>query len=171
MAVQDPFEQTIKKIWSEVIEKNSEITDMVKVGNRAKRWTSEKPRKNRIGSSDAPEIDVFPSSFTRTGRTSSSLMITHGWIIALTTASKDIDKRYTLLIWELLRAFDQAERDSDGQFNLGLDYVQSVEISGVDPSDQDELQQRGASGWTGLLAITVDFAFDLQKHLRDNELE
>ncbi len=171
MPAQDPFEQVLKRLWSYVIEEHSPITDVVKAGSRVKRWTSEKPVKLNRQNADYPMLDVKPGTFTRSSRTSKSLIASQVYFIEVATGSQDVDRRLTLLQWELLRAFEAAEVKGDGRFNLGLDYVTSVEIELIDVSDNDAAAQLGRLQWTAIAGVEVNFAFDREKHLRDNLLD
>ena len=153
----DPFTQTIEKIW-ELLEADTAVAALVKKGNRVKlTGDGQVPIKSSVQDGDMPELIIEPAGGPMNPHaTSTSVSITPRFAITTATGNLMVDAKLFPLKWALLKALFKMCND-----NLDLAFVTNADI--VDPAaegyDAAGAEQRGTSGWSLGLTVQVEMSF------------
>jgi len=146
----DPFTEVLQALWT-LLETSTNITDLVKVGNRIKLWEGRlrpdvKDPESELTLSDLPMIVIEPMGGSMNPViTSTDGMAIQVYRIRMVTGNLLLQKEYFPLKWEIFKAL--ASIDS----LLNLNYVRKIVIE----DGTDERSTGGHPGWTCGIDITV----------------
>lgn len=149
----DPYTQVYDALWT-LLSGRADFTALVKLGNRINYSGSEDPAKQVVQSADLPECEMRVGTFEfDLFKTSSSTESMQTYELRITTGDTRLDVGLFPIQYEVLKALA-----STGN-NLGLSFVQDINVTGgVDSLDDDEMK-RGKRGWVLRITIAVMMTF------------
>lgn len=144
----DPFTEVLKKLW-DLLEAQSEVTDIVAVGNRVKYWEGNlKPAqdRDRLSTTDLPRIVIDPAggSFNPYA-TSTDAKAVQVYRIHWLDGKLLLHRSYFPLKWALCKALASADS------LLSLSYVRHIRVE--DGADEKNTEH---PGWMGGIDILVE---------------
>lgn len=146
----DPFTQVLDKLW-ELLEAQSEVTDLVAARNRIKLHQSYgRPEKLKQSLADLPELIIEPSGGgANVHGTSTHAKVIQRYSIGLKGRDLRVHATFFPLKWAVLKAL--ASTDA----NLGLSFVRNVIIE----DSRDTPREEQHPGWESVLEVVVEMWF------------
>jgi hypothetical protein len=147
----DPFTQVYNGLW-DLLELNTELASLVKIGNRIKCTSDGKGDKEKYTNSDLPEIIIRPAAGTSEIKsTSTHTQITQTYAVICTSGDLHIDKSFFPVKWAILNAL------TDATNCLNLQFVRQVIL-------EDSIDGRNTErfpGWNTAFNIKVEMWFKI----------
>lgn len=154
----DPFSMVHDALWV-MVERNQNILDMVKPGNRIKFDKQNEPLQRKMDA-DLPELILVPGGGTYGGKdnsTQSTVVRTYEWQIA--TGDIRLQPIYNKLMFEMYRSMIDWNCVlcpllwCDCPFVNGFRMIQHIE------GQLSTEQNKSIPGWSALWTCEVDFSF------------
>lgn len=150
----NPFTEVYDRLW-EILEDFSDLTDLVKAGNRIKHGgreatVDEDSAKSARMAGDLPELELVPvGTALHLWATSSSheLVLQYGLQVRTDRLQIDVAGGINAIKWQLLRAVRAAGRNPFSGLGYGVEMRMLPWSEGSEPEDDEEPQRRSARGW------------------------
>lgn len=156
----DPFSILYDALWT-LLEANSGLTALVKVGNRVKyaSWFHN-PLKDIFSDADLPQVAIVPvGTLFNLNNTSSSTFVTARFDARLIVGDQRLDQVGGLFAvkWEMLKAMRLwTVHIKNLQWN-SKNYI--VDLHTEDAPDEPFIEEKGIKGWVSFLRFKVRMVF------------
>lgn len=156
----NPFSLVFDALW-DLFETNTELTDLVRPGNRIKYNSTDNrdPVKAEVQDADMPEVILITDGFTSNlYHTSTSTSCKRSYAFVINTGDLRVNYRLNAVEWELFVAMLRWKDVLTSLTWNGLNFVKSVRMLTVSEGLSDN-QQRLMRGWAALWRCEVEMHF------------